>query len=60
MSVCKQMDDWLSDRAELQAIWIADLTNGETIFQDDNRPGEEEWMAWRRHRCHCGIARYPR
>jgi hypothetical protein len=48
MSVCKEEDDFIRqqelDRGE--AHWVAELSNGETIYQDDSRPGESPPQAW--------------
>lgn len=48
MTVCKNEDDyvqWLQlDKG--QAIWIAELTNGETVYQDDYRPDASHHSAW--------------
>jgi len=50
MIVCKHEDDYVR---ELQldkrtAIWVAELTNGETVYQDDYRPGVSPHSAWLR------------
>ncbi len=42
------IDSYIRDKDE--AIWIADLSNGDTIYMDDNRPGEEPASAWLRLR----------
>lgn len=46
MFVCKQEDEF----TELKARWVAILDNGETILQDDGRPGAEPASAWLRLR----------
>ncbi|SVA88170.1 uncharacterized protein METZ01_LOCUS141024 [marine metagenome] len=42
--LCTEEDDYLCDKA----IWIASLSNGVTIYQDDDRAGREEPSAWKR------------
>jgi hypothetical protein len=39
--LCTQQDEFLEDKA----IWIVKLSNGLTVYQDDNRPGLHE-SAW--------------
>jgi len=41
MSVCLQPDDFLHEKT----YWFAELSNGEIVYQDDNRPGLEP-SAW--------------
>jgi hypothetical protein len=36
-----------------QPHWVAELSNGETIYQDDNRPGVAEPSAWIRLKTYC-------
>lgn len=48
MFVCKEEDDYVRDRFESNTRWIAKLSNGERIFQDDYRPGVEPYSAWLR------------
>lgn len=42
--VCREIDMFIVNNI----IWIAQLSNGETIYQDDNRPGYDEPNAWLR------------
>lgn len=49
--VSKEWDGWI--REQDQTIWIAGLENGETIYQDDYRPGMEPQSAWLRLRKYC-------
>jgi hypothetical protein len=42
--VCKKEDDFLEDKPR----WFVDLTNGERIFMDDDRPGVQPPQAWTR------------
>ena len=44
--VCKQ-DDWFTQE---EAHWVVDLSNGERIWQDDNRPEIFPASAWLRLR----------
>ncbi len=39
-----QADDFLKDKC----IWIAHLSTGKIVFQDDGRPGHYEPSAWKR------------
>ena len=47
--LCTNQDSFLEDKA----IWVATLSNGITIYQDDERPGIEEPIAWKRMRTYC-------
>jgi hypothetical protein len=40
--VCKAEDDFIDDKPR----WFVDLTNGERIWMDDDRPGIEPPQAW--------------
>jgi hypothetical protein len=42
--LCLEIDDFLEDKP----IWVAILSNGITVYQDDNRPGLNEPCAWKR------------
>jgi hypothetical protein len=42
--VCKSEDAFLEDKT----VWFVDLTNGERIWMDDDRPGTEPRSAWLR------------
>ena len=46
MQVCKAIDGYIEEKYERQAMWIAKLSNGETVYQDDERPGLFENSAW--------------
>lgn len=50
MGVCKEFDAYVHHGMVdgLMTLWIAELSNGETIYSDDDRPGEENWNAWSR------------
>ena len=53
--VSTSKDKWLINRAEQQTIWIVKLSNGETVFQDDDRQGLAEPSAWTRLQAYCEI-----
>jgi hypothetical protein len=44
-----QLDDFNREKP----IWGAELSNGEIVYQDDERPGYEPAIAWRRLRGYC-------
>jgi hypothetical protein len=44
VQVSKYPDDYLDDKP----YWVAELSNGEKIWQDDNRPGVNPPQAWLR------------
>ena len=44
MNLCRQRDRFIED----QVIWVVDLSNGETIFQDDAREDCDPPSAWLR------------
>lgn len=54
MSVCKQQDEFNREKP----CWVAHLSSGETIYQDDDRPGESEPSSWIRLRSHCQQENY--
>lgn len=43
MKVSTSIDDYIREN---QPIWIADLNDGTSVFQDDFRPGCKEHSAW--------------
>lgn len=47
--VCKKEDDFVYE----QVRWLAHLSNGQTIIQDDNRPGVDPPQAWIRLGQYC-------
>jgi hypothetical protein len=47
--VCKVDDDFVRDKFR----WVAVLANGETIYEDDGRPGLDEPSAWKRLKMYC-------
>ncbi len=48
MKVCTQTDEFTQEKHLSEARWEAMLTNGETIIQDDDRPGVTPNSAWER------------
>ena len=41
-------DGYILDKFEQEVRWIAKLSDGRRVFQDDDRPGLEEISAWLR------------
>ena len=48
-NICVSEDAFLEDKA----IWVADLSNGIKVYQDDRRPNVTEEVAWKRLRLYC-------
>lgn len=44
MGLCTEPDDFIAEKVH----WIAVLSDGTSVYQDDNRPGEEPAAAWLR------------
>jgi len=42
MKVSTHIDEWLHKTIENTTIWVVELSNGETVYQDDGRPGTGE------------------
>lgn len=42
--LCTTYDEFIIDKC----IWIVELNDGTTVFQDDGRPGTDEPSAWKR------------
>ena len=42
MGVCLQEDEFIKGKVR----WIAELDNGDKVYQDDDREGEKEAKAW--------------
>jgi YHS domain-containing protein len=53
MSVSTFFDRYMNQYADSNPIWIATLSDGSTVYQDDDRPGEEPASAWERLGLHC-------
>lgn len=47
--VCTVDDEYVRDRVR----WVAVLSNGETVYEDDDRPGLDEPSAWKRLKAYC-------
>ena len=52
-SVCTVWDSFMEHYAEGNPIWIVTLSNGETVYRDDGRPGLLTHNAWRRLYHYC-------
>jgi len=51
--ICTNIDNWLRNYMEQTVIWIVQLDDGTTVYQDDDRPGmEDEPPAWLRLKEH--------
>jgi hypothetical protein len=46
MQVCTKEDGYIYELFEFTTRWVVTLSNGERVFQDDNRPGIEQPSAW--------------
>lgn len=55
MIVSREIDEWLDDRMLGNTCWIVELSNGETIIQDDDRPGVKPNSAWERLGYYCSM-----
>ena len=53
MSVSKSLDGYVNQYGDKNPMWIVELSNGETIYQDDERPGKEPSSAWKRLKTYC-------
>ena len=51
--VCFERDGWIQDIEESTTIWICTLSNGEIIYQDDERPDRMHHSAWVRLKNYC-------
>ena len=47
--ICTKEDSFLDEKT----IWVALLSNGQTVFQDDGREGIKDYSAWIRLKDHC-------
>lgn len=52
MQVCTSLDKWMEDTWVHSTRWVVELSNGETVWQDDGRPGIED-SAWIRLKNYC-------
>lgn len=48
--LCTQPDSYINDRYESEPRWIIRLSNGDMVYQDDDRPGIYPNSAWIRLR----------
>ena len=51
----KEFDTYINVYADNNPLWIATLSNGETIYQDDGRPNVEPPSAWVRLKKYCEV-----
>ena len=51
--VSKELDSYVNQYADCNPIWIAKLSNDETVYQDDGRPDVEPESAWLRLKEYC-------
>ena len=51
--VATELDDYVSVYADSNPIWMVTLSNGEHVYQDDNRPNVYPESAWRRLKIYC-------
>ena len=51
----KEFDAYIRVYADNNPLWIATLSNGETIYQDDGRPNIKPSSAWSRLKSYCEI-----
>ena len=51
--VSKSIDTYVNVYGDSHPMWIAKLSNGETIYQDDGRPEVEPASAWLRLKDYC-------
>jgi len=49
----KEFDSYINVYADNNPLWIATLSNGETIYQDDGRPNVKPSSAWTRLKRYC-------
>ena len=51
--VSKKIDSYVNVYGDNNPMWIVELSNGETVYQDDDRPGIEPPSAWKRLKIYC-------
>jgi len=49
----KEFDSYINQYADSNPIWIAELSNGETVYQDDGRPNVKPESGWLRMKQYC-------
>lgn len=52
MKISKTVDAYIAVYADKNPFWTINLTNGEQIYQDDDRPGLMTASAWKRAKVH--------
>jgi|15BtaG_2_1085339.scaffolds.fasta_scaffold00003_134 hypothetical protein len=50
--ICTEPDQYVNDRFEGHTHWIIELSNGQTVYQDEDRPDHDP-SAWVRLKNHC-------
>ena len=53
VNICTAPDLYTAQLFEKQSVWVATLSTGEDVIQDDDREGEEPPSAWLRLGKHC-------
>lgn len=48
-NLCREDDDYVRERVR----WVVDLSDGTTVYQDDDRPGVTPTSAWPRLKAYC-------
>jgi len=48
-----EVDDFIADKDS--TIWIAKLSDGRLVYEDDDRPGYDERSAWKRLKVFCEV-----
>lgn len=51
----KEFDAYINVYADNNPLWVATLSNGETVYQDDGRPNIKPASAWIRLKAYCEI-----
>tara|TARA_R100000008_G_C3585401_1_gene171862 strand:- start:3312 stop:3794 length:483 start_codon:yes stop_codon:yes gene_type:complete len=51
--VSRQLDSYVNVYGDTNPMWIVELSNGETVYQDDGRPGITPPSAWERLKIYC-------
>ena len=51
--VATELDEYVSVYADSNPIWMVTLSNGEVVYQDDNRPDVYPESAWKRLKNYC-------
>ena len=51
----KEFDSYINVYADNNPLWIATLSNGEVVYQDDGRPNVKPASAWARLKKYCEI-----